>query len=193
MSAHKFEAEHVRRLSAGDEEAQRQFVAYFEPLLRVKVRVRSGSVVRAQLVQDVVQETFARVLVALRQQRIDDPERFGGFVNRVCENVLHELHRTSDRFTALDDTAEPRASDDPEARAAHQEAAAVAGEVLAGMGARDRAIFQAVLVEDEDKDVVCRRFAVTRDHLRVIVHRAKARFRALIEQRRHSLRKTDGT
>jgi RNA polymerase sigma-70 factor (ECF subfamily) len=184
VSAQKFEPEHVRLLSQGDAEAQRRFVAHFEPLLRVKVRIRSGSAVRMGQVEDVVQETFARVLTALRQQRIDDPERFGAFVNRVCENVLHELHRTGGRFASLEDTAEPRARDDPEASATHQEHLAAAQEALSQLTERDREIFHAVLVADDDKDEVCRRFQITRDHLRVLVHRAKERFRTAFEQGR---------
>jgi RNA polymerase sigma-70 factor (ECF subfamily) len=182
VSAQKFEAEHVRLLSAGDAEAQRRFVAHFEPLLRVKVRMRSGSAVRMQQVEDVVQETFARVLTALRQQRIDDPERFGAFVNRVCENVLHELHRTGGRFTHLEDTAEPRAPDDPEASATRQEHLAAAEEALGQLTERDREIFHAVLVANQDKDEVCRRYQITRDHLRVLVHRARERFKAAFER-----------
>jgi len=184
VSAQKFEAEHVRLLSAGDAEAQRRFVAHFEPLLRVKIRIRSGSAVRLQHIDDVVQETFARVLAALRQQRIDDPERFGGFVNRVCENVLHELHRSGGRYTTLESAAEPRALDDPEASAEREEQLAAARQALEHLSERDRDVFRAVLVADEDKDEVCRRFQITRDHLRVLVHRAKERFTAALEQAR---------
>jgi RNA polymerase sigma factor (sigma-70 family) len=182
VSAQKFEAEHVRLLSAGDADAQRRFIAHFEPLLRIKVRLRSGSAVRMNQVDDVVQETFARVLAALQQQRIDDPERFGGFVNRVCENVLHELHRSGGRFAPLDQVAEPRAADDPEVNAARQEYLDAAREALGELTERDREIFRAVLVANDDKDEVCRRFQITRDHLRVLVYRARERFRAAFER-----------
>jgi RNA polymerase sigma-70 factor (ECF subfamily) len=182
VSAQKFEAEHVRLLSAGDADAQRRFVAHFEPLLRIKVRLRSGSAVRMNQVEDVVQETFARVLAALQQQRIDDPERFGGFVNRVCENVLHELHRSAGRFAPLDQVPEPRATDDPEASATRQESLDAAREALEQLTERDRQIFRAVLVANENKEEVCRRFQITRDHLRVLVHRAKERFRVAFER-----------
>jgi RNA polymerase sigma-70 factor, ECF subfamily len=180
-----FQADYVRRLTAGDAQAERELVAHFGPLLRLKVRMRSGATARAHLIEDVVQETFARVFTALRERRIDEPERVGAFVNRVCENVLHELQRSRARFAPLDSAApEPRSENDPEASAASRECGAVASAVLVELGSRDREIFRAVLVEEEDKDSVCRRFHVTRDHLRVLVHRAKERFRALMEQRK---------
>jgi RNA polymerase sigma-70 factor (ECF subfamily) len=179
-----FQADYVRRLTAGDAQAERELVAHFGPLLRLKVRMRSGATARAHLIEDVVQETLARVFTALRERRIDEPERVGAFVNRVCENVLHELQRSRARFVPLDSAPEPQAEDDPEASAASREYGAVASAVLVELGSRDREIFRAVLVEEEDKDSVCRRFHVTRDHLRVLVHRAKERFRALMEQRR---------
>jgi RNA polymerase sigma-70 factor (ECF subfamily) len=41
---------------------------------------------------------------------------------------------------------------------------------------------KAVFLEDADKSEVCRRFDVNRDYLRVLVHRAKIRFRAALDK-----------
>ena len=48
---------------------------------------------------------------------------------------------------------------------------------------RDRTILRAVFLEEREKDEVCREIGVTRDYIRVLLHRAKQSFReAYIEQ-----------
>jgi len=42
---------------------------------------------------------------------------------------------------------------------------------------RDRQLLQSVLLDDRDKDEVCAEFDITRDYLRVLVHRAKQSFK----------------
>ena len=54
--------------------------------------------------------------------------------------------------------------------------------VLAELGEKDRDILKAVFLEDVDKSEICERFQVDRDYLRVLVHRAKSRFRDAFEK-----------
>ena len=55
-------------------------------------------------VEDARQETFFRVLKALRQPGgIQSPGGFGAFVNSVCNNVLFEMYRSHSRTTPLED------------------------------------------------------------------------------------------
>jgi RNA polymerase sigma-70 factor (ECF subfamily) len=49
--------------------------------------------------------------------------------------------------------------------------------ILEELPEKDRRILRAVFLEDVDKADVCKRFDVNRDYLRVLVHRAKIRFR----------------
>jgi RNA polymerase sigma-70 factor (ECF subfamily) len=42
-------------------------------------------------------------------------------------------------------------------------------------------------LEEKDKDEVCRQFGVDRDYLRVLLHRAKDKFRVLYEKDRDGL------
>ncbi len=51
-------------------------------------------------------------------------------------------------------------------------------KVLAQLPERDQAILKAVFLEEVAKDEVCQRFGVGRDYLRVLLHRAKGKFRA---------------
>lgn len=43
----------------------------------------------------------------------------------------------------------------------------------------DRRLMRALFVEERDKDEVCKEFSWDRSYLRVLLHRAKLRFRAL--------------
>ena len=48
------------------------------------------------------------------------------------------------------------------------------------MPERDQALLRAIFFEEQPKDEVCRRFGITRDYLRVVIHRAKEKFRSLL-------------
>jgi RNA polymerase sigma-70 factor (ECF subfamily) len=50
------------------------------------------------------------------------------------------------------------------------------------MPRRDRDLLRAIFFEEKDKDSVCREMGVDREYLRVLVHRAKDKFKALYEK-----------
>jgi RNA polymerase sigma-70 factor (ECF subfamily) len=129
-----------------------------------------------------------RVLVTLRQKRtLEHPERLGAFVNAVCNNVLLEMGRSARRTVPLNDTVEsdgwaPVAADNPEASFVTAQQQAKVREVLSLLPQRDQALLRDVFLNEEDKDVVCQKFGVDREYLRVLLHRAKARFREAYER-----------
>jgi RNA polymerase sigma-70 factor (ECF subfamily) len=49
--------------------------------------------------------------------------------------------------------------------------------ILAGIPEKDRQILHAVFFEERDKREICRTMGVDGDYLRVLLHRAKSRFR----------------
>jgi RNA polymerase sigma-70 factor (ECF subfamily) len=49
---------------------------------------------------------------------------------------------------------------------------------LSTLAPRDRQLLQAVLMDEQDKDELCEQMGVTREYLRVLVHRAKQSFLA---------------
>jgi len=50
-------------------------------------------------------------------------------------------------------------------------------EILLDLPQRDRSLLKAVFLDERDRDEVCREFAVDRDYLRVLLHRAKQEFK----------------
>ena len=180
MQFQAFDAPYVDRLRSGDPPTQEHFVAYFTELIQLKLRARLRS---PQALEDVRQETFARVFAALKSPGgIRQPERLGAFVNSICNNVLLEQYRASSRATSLEDgPAEelPDASVDVLQTVADKQMEEKVREIVAEMPERDRRIIRGVFLEERDKDEVCRDFGVDRDYLRVLVHRAKQSFKVL--------------
>ena len=180
MQFQSFDESYVERLRGGDFRTQEHFVAYFSELIQLKLRSRLNS---PQAIEDVRQETFARVLVALRGEGgIRQPERLGAFVNSICNNVLLEHYRASSRHSSLEDEEEkdfPATTIDIVGAVAAKQMEAKIREILEDMPERDRRLLREVFLEERDKDEVCRDFGVDRDYLRVLVHRAKQSFKSL--------------
>jgi len=172
-----FDAAYVERLCAGDRNTQEHFVRYFTELLQIKLRSRLSS---PHAVEDVRQETFARVLAVLSKDGLRQPERLGPFVNTVCNHVLLEHYRASGRADSLDAEGMP----EPAARGANaldivttRQIKEKVREILLDLPPRDRALLNAVFLDERDRDEVCREFSVDRDYLRVLLHRAKQEFK----------------
>ena len=168
-----FDAEYVRRLIHSDPETERDFASYFGELLAIKLRSRLRS---PEAIQDVVQETFLRVLRTLRESGIDNPEALGSFVNSVCNNVLFEVYRAQSK---VGEQVEDRISDEigAETAMADEEVRSEVRSVLSELPEKDRKILRWLFFEERDKGEVCRVLQVDREYLRVLVHRAKQRFR----------------
>jgi RNA polymerase sigma-70 factor (ECF subfamily) len=142
-------------------------------------------------VEDARQETFLRVFTALRQQKLENPERLGAFVNAVCNNVILEMFRTEGRHPPLDnETPEPLDHrEDPEQHFVTKQNKEQVERVLAMLPEKDRALLKQVFWEERDRDEICRSFRVDRNYLRVLVHRAKARVREILEARAAAVRR----
>jgi RNA polymerase sigma-70 factor, ECF subfamily len=179
-----FTGEYVQRLTEGDLETERHFVAYFSELLLIKLR---RALLSRQAVEDVRQETFLRVFSVLRNKGgIEHPEKFGAFVNGVCSNVLAEYYRSSSRHTSAhhQPLEAPDAGTDPETGLVNEERKHSVRAILASLPDKDRQILRLIFFEELEKDEVCRIYRVDRDYLRVLLHRAKNRFRASLSQSR---------
>ena len=173
-----FDEAYVGRLREGDPSTESHFVAYFSQLIQIKLRARYLS---PEVIEDLKQETFIRVIRSLRSDGgIRQGDRLGPFVNSVCNHVLLEHYRSGSKNVPLE-------SDHLELpdKVLNLETLAISGEtqrmvrsVLSQLPRRDQAILRSVFLEEMDKDDVCQRFGVGRDYLRVLLYRAKEKFRA---------------
>jgi RNA polymerase sigma-70 factor, ECF subfamily len=173
-----FDKQYVDRLRDSEPATEHHFVSYFGQILGVMLRARGLSQER---VDDVRQETLARVIAALRREGgIRYPERFGAFVNSTCKNVLRESFRQFQREQPLDaDHFDfPDKIVDLERALISDETKKKVRQILEEMNKRDRELLAALFLEEKDKEQICREFGVEREYLRVLLHRAKERFRS---------------
>jgi RNA polymerase sigma-70 factor, ECF subfamily len=174
-----FDAPYLARLQAREPETEAHFVGYFSELIRLKLRSRLSS---REASEDVRQETFVRVLTLIRSEGLRHPERLGSLVNSVCNNVLMEHYRTGARRVSPIDSEPEATFIDPQPSAFDaqdsRETERVVQQILKELPARDRRLLQAVLLDDREKDEVCAELGITREYLRVLVHRAKTSFKA---------------
>ena len=179
MQFFAFDAAYLERLRSGDARTEEHFVSYFGELIQLKLRSRLSS---REAIEDVRQETFVRVLVLVRSANgLREPDRLGAFVNSVCNHVLLEHYRSKNKTESfLDSDAEATlVNHDPSALSLLEtkDAQRIVHQILKEMTDRDRRLLQSVLLEERDKDEVCNEFGITRDYLRVLVHRAKQSFK----------------
>jgi len=142
--------------------------------LRYKVLYHMGH--NCADVDDLVQETLARFIRAGQRQQIRNTEEFGAFLNGVCRNVILEYRRRMRREPAADSDAEiPEKGVRPDAEIFELRDAIDIG--LAELSDRDRAILRALYLDGRDKDDICREWHMTDAQFRVVLFRAKERFR----------------
>ncbi|MCC7242099.1 MAG: sigma-70 family RNA polymerase sigma factor [Acidobacteria bacterium] len=177
LTRYEFDQAYIDRLIGRDSDTERHFVRYFGDLLNLKLRTRLRS---PALVEDARQETFRRVLTTLKEKGgLASAGSLGAFVNGVCNNVLFETYRAGGRADQLAEDHDP-----PDEGRATVEAGLISAEqrgrvqqALASLPDKERQILRWLFFEERDKDEICRELNVDRNYLRVLVHRAKARFR----------------
>lgn len=178
MDFFPFDDDYVRRLREGDRWTEEHFRSYFEQLLLIKLRRRLPSL---EAIHDVRQEVFARVFKTLRAPEggIRDGRKLGAYVNTVCNNVVLEQYRQNNRTEPLLDAhLDLPASEDVEDALVNSEERERVRRVVNELPPRDRDILKALFFDERANDDVCAEFGVDRGYLRVLLHRAKEKFRS---------------
>jgi RNA polymerase sigma-70 factor (ECF subfamily) len=177
MEFFPFDDDYVRRLREGDRWTEEHFRSYFEQLLLIKLRRRLPSL---EAIQDVRQEVFARVFKTLRGAGggLRDARKLGAYVNTVCNNVVLEQYRQTSRTEPLLDAhLDLPTSEDVEDAMVNSEERERVRRVVSELPPRDRDILKALFFDERSNDDVCAEFGVDRGYLRVLLHRAKEKFR----------------
>jgi RNA polymerase sigma-70 factor, ECF subfamily len=177
-----FDQAYVDRLVAGDYETEQHFARYFGDLLRIKLRSRLRSPAQAE---DVRQETFRRVLTTLKEKGgLHAAGHLGAFVNGVCNHVLLEVYRSGSKNEPMPDEFNPADTDRPSAESGMivAEDRGRVRRALAALPKKEQDLLRWLFFEDRDKDDVCAELKIDRNYLRVMLHRAKNRFREVFEE-----------
>ena len=182
MDFFAFDKAYVEKLRNGDPATEHHFYVYFEKLMNIKLRSRAIS---PDKIEDLKQETFIRVIAAVRKTGVvRQPERFGAFVNSICNNVLLEHYRSLGKNQQMEETHQeiPDKVLDLEGLMVSKQFSERVRKILSTLPTRDRELLRAVFLEEKDKDAVCRDLGVDRNYLRVLLHRAKDKFKAVYEK-----------
>jgi RNA polymerase sigma-70 factor (ECF subfamily) len=161
-------------------DAENFLIAHFSRPIQLKLRARLRS---PELVQDAFQEAFMRVLNYFRSGKtLDNPASLPGFIHTMCHNISMEMLRSHTRhdqmFENVREPSDPRLN--PESQMVTTERKELVARVLEEMPERDRLLLRRVFLDEEDKDIVCQEFDVDRNYLRVLVHRARTRFKSVV-------------
>ena len=187
-----FDANYLSALRDRDRDAEDLLISHFSRPVQLKLRARLRS---PELVEDAYQETFLRVLKYFRSGKtLDNPASLPGFVHSVCHNISLEFLRAHTRHDQMDcDFTEPADSRlNPEGTLVNEERKKLVAQVLDEMTEKDRTLLRRLFLDEEDKDVVCREFHVDRAYLRVLVHRARNRFRTVASHPRFTRTASSG-
>jgi RNA polymerase sigma-70 factor (ECF subfamily) len=175
-----FDEAYLERLRAGDPVYQQHFAAFFGQALLIKLRAKR---LPRDQIDEIRQETFVRVLAAIRDGGLRDPACLGAFVCSVCDHILADRFRSPSGPTPLEDHPEIRDQAlDMEQSLVSFETQQQVRKALAQLPGKDRKILRAILLGERGRDQLCRDFGVDRAYLRVLLQRAKAHFRALYQK-----------
>lgn len=180
MERYTFDRGYIESLRANDPRVQYHFANYFRELMLIKLRRRVPTI---EVAEDLIQETFLRVLTTLRADGLRSAPSLGAFVDSVCTNVLMEYYRSDKRTTGLAEDVPGPADErsNPEEAFVTWQCQKQVAEILNELRPKDRDLLRRLFLEGEDKDQICREFGVDREYLRVLLHRAKNRFRTLLD------------
>ncbi|HYM11098.1 MAG TPA: sigma-70 family RNA polymerase sigma factor [Bryobacterales bacterium] len=186
MEFRTFDKDYVQRLAQGDRVVQDHFAAYFGELLYIKLR---GRVRSSDAIDDIRQETFKRVLqAASREGGIEQPERLGAYVVSVCNKVVSEGSRNGAKHIQTGQEMDARADSriDLDAPLVNRERRRVVEDVLAKLSRGDQKLLRMIFLDEKNKAEACRQLGVGEDYLRVLLHRAKSRFRKKLAELKDS-------
>ena len=175
-----FDANYLVRLRGRDPETEQHFVDHFSTVIWLRLRRRLRS---KELISDIRQETFLRVVRFLHSGgELDRPESLGAYVLSVSNNVMLEFLRGDARHPLQEEGSEELVDMhlDIENALVTAERKLAVGVVLAQLPEKDQKLLRMIFLEEADRSEVCRLFNVENEYLRVLLHRAKQKFRTVL-------------
>jgi len=129
-------------------------------------------------IDDIVQETLRRYLVAVQDDRVRTPETAGAFVNGICRNVISEYRRKISH-----DVPMPEIPPEPPPKNISPPDLFELRDAIAGamrqLSARDRQVLQLFYLEERTVPQIMDATHLSEANFRVVLCRAKDRFRQI--------------
>jgi RNA polymerase sigma-70 factor, ECF subfamily len=152
--------------------------------LRAQLTRVTGNI---ELASDLLHDAVVTALQKLQAGEIKDPTNLDGYVYRVALNHFRNYRRKDkSRLTSSEDTPEP--ADETESRPVTDVEAAqwsrLVKQVLQEVRlVRDRELLVRFYLQEESKEDLCHAYGLSELHFNRVIHRARDRFRELLQQR----------
>jgi RNA polymerase sigma factor (sigma-70 family) len=172
----EFSDDYVARLRRNDAETWKHFDGYFRPRIRTKFRAQFAW----EMVDDLSGETMLAVIEKIRKGEPQNSACLAAYVFQICHNKgLEALRRlTNERqSTEVDWNVFPGNGKTPQQAALDSELGQKVAKTFSKLPSRDRRALAGVFYDGRDRDEVCKECGVTRDQLKMILFRARERFR----------------
>lgn len=173
-----------QRIRAGDEHAERDlFISY----RRGVVLMLQRRLTDRWLAEDLANDALREVLEILRTRPLEQPDKLAAFIHGVALNLARNARRKQARQKTDSDTETVETTvdqtGDPATLSMRASLARTVREILATLPvARDRLILIRYYLNEDDKDEICRDLQLSGEHFDRVVHRARQRMRAQIEE-----------
>lgn len=147
---------------------------------------RSGN---AEIAWDLLHEVFIVLLKRMRERELDDPAKLAGFVFNTARFVwlgyvrketrrnTHPASESIEQFIDEQQTAHDEAIERSQRRQAVED---LLNELPQQ---RDRDVLRRTYLYGQEKEVICQHLALDAAHFDRVIHRARQRFRKLVETR----------
>ncbi|MBT8079147.1 MAG: sigma-70 family RNA polymerase sigma factor [Gammaproteobacteria bacterium] len=137
--------------------------------------------------RDLLQETFCIAIEKLRTTQLDNPERLAGYLRgiavRVAMNAVRKRNREPYPIDSEAVAAIPNHEPQQFQSISQDETRKAVQELLDTMPVkRDRELLIRLYVYDQDKSEICQALGLDSLHFNRVLHRAKARFRKIVEK-----------
>jgi RNA polymerase sigma-70 factor (ECF subfamily) len=166
----------TERIRAGEAAAEEELVARFRERVFVLALFQTRD---RETSHDLTQDTLLRVLRAVREGHLREPERLAGFVCGIARNLVREHVRANQAHGGLP-APEPPPVPDAEERLEEAERSFLVHRVLRGLAMPDRLVLRLSLVDELSPAQIAERMGVTPDAVRQRKTRALRRARALL-------------
>lgn len=175
----------VNRIEAGCAEAESELIEHYGRAIRLILLRRTG---RAQLANDLCQDTFVVALRKLRAGDLRKPSSLSSFIRQTAVNISIDHFRREKRYVHRDDRAitQHQSHRDHKARSIDSRTMRRAiDDALAQLRVpRDREILRRFYLVDQDKIRICTDLSLSPTHFDRVLYRAKQRMRRLIKRQK---------
>jgi RNA polymerase sigma factor (sigma-70 family) len=171
------------RIGRGDRDAEEELIRHYGPRLEF---ILGRHVREPSLAADLRQESLIIVLQKLREGSLNEPDKLAAFLYQTAINLARGEARTYHRRNTWPDSeqvdlaigSEPLLAD----RIEKEQLAQIIRELLGELAQeRDQQILRRFYLSEESKPDICRSLSVTSAHFDRVLHRARQRFRKILQ------------